>query len=139
MGFTTYATNRLVKGEDLNHHGTLYAGRSSEWFVESGFIAAAHLVPPEHVVCLQIHNMLFTKPVRKGEVVCFESRIVYTGNTSMIAYIHMIAHGEVVLEGFITFVHVDSSGRPLKHGVQVTPTTPEEIELHKKAMKLRQS
>jgi hypothetical protein len=29
---------RLVKSEDLNHHGTLFAGRTAEWFVESGFL-----------------------------------------------------------------------------------------------------
>ena len=57
----------------------------------------------------------------------------------MIAYVQTDAHGEVVLDGFITFVHVDSSGRPLKHGVNVSPTTPEEIELHEKALKLRKS
>ena len=41
MGFPVYSSMRLVKGEDLNHHGTLYAGRTAEWFVEAGFIAAA--------------------------------------------------------------------------------------------------
>ena len=35
-----YATH-LVKSEDLNHHGTLFAARTASWFVESAFIAAA--------------------------------------------------------------------------------------------------
>ena len=35
-------TMRLVKSEDLNHHGTLFAGRTAEWFVESGFIQQPH-------------------------------------------------------------------------------------------------
>ena len=34
-------TSRLVKSEDLNHHGTLFAGRTAEWFVEAGFVSAA--------------------------------------------------------------------------------------------------
>jgi len=34
----TMVTMRLVKSEDLNHHGTLFAGRTAEWFVESGRI-----------------------------------------------------------------------------------------------------
>ena len=33
-----YYTTRLVKSEDLNHHGTLFAGRMSEWFVEEARI-----------------------------------------------------------------------------------------------------
>ena len=62
---------RLVKGEDLNHHGTLFAGRTAEWFVESGFIAATSLLNPRSVVCLKIHGMFFTKPAKSGDVLKF--------------------------------------------------------------------
>ena len=43
MRFQTLVTNRFVKGEDLNHHGTLFAGRAAEWFVESGRCVFRHL------------------------------------------------------------------------------------------------
>ncbi len=36
-------TNRFVKSEDLNHHGTLFAGRTSEWFVETGLWQQPHI------------------------------------------------------------------------------------------------
>ncbi|MEL7655970.1 MAG: acyl-CoA thioesterase, partial [Bacillota bacterium] len=36
-----YQISHLVKSEDLNHHGTLFAGRSAEWLVEAAFVAAA--------------------------------------------------------------------------------------------------
>lgn len=65
----------LVKSEDLNHHGTLYAGRTAEWFVDAGFIAAALLAKPENIVCLKIHGMSFTAPVKKGEIVKFDSKL----------------------------------------------------------------
>ncbi|MFB3926434.1 MAG: acyl-CoA thioesterase, partial [Syntrophales bacterium] len=39
----TYIIHRQVKGQDLNHHGTLFAGRGAEWFVEAGLIAAASM------------------------------------------------------------------------------------------------
>lgn len=48
---TQFTTYHLVKSEDLNHHGTLFAGRGAEWFVESGFIAAANLVNPKNLIC----------------------------------------------------------------------------------------
>ena len=35
-----YETLHLVKGEDLNHHGTLFAARAAGWFAEAGFAAA---------------------------------------------------------------------------------------------------
>lgn len=137
MKFQVNYTSRLVKGEDLNHHGTLYAGRTAEWFVESGFVAAARLTNPENVVCLQIHSMQFTRPVHKGEIVTFKSQIVYAGTTSMIAHIHMSATSGDVLEGFISFVHVDKNGKPMKHGITLEAMSDEEKELQLRAMQLK--
>jgi acyl-CoA hydrolase len=116
-------TNRLVKNEDLNHHGTLYAGRSAEWFVEAGFIAAAGLTRPEDIVCLKIHGMTFLRPVRGGDVITFESRIILAGRSSLHAHVLMRAKGEFVMEGFITFVHVDREGRARPHGIEITTVT----------------
>ena len=54
-----YATH-LVKSEDLNHHGTLFAARTASWFVESAFIAAAcEHGDPSEIVCRNIHGMSF--------------------------------------------------------------------------------
>jgi acyl-CoA hydrolase len=136
MEIVTYTSSHLVKSEDLNHHGTLYAGRTAEWFVESGFIAAASLTRPENIVCLKIHGMTFSRPVKKGEIICFESKIVYTGKSRLIAYVRVKVGGQVVVEGFITFVHVDLDGKPLPHGVVLTPAAPEDIELQERAKAL---
>ena len=108
MNINTNITQHVVMGGDLNHHGTLYAGRTAEWFVEAGFISAASLTKPENIVCLKIHGMLFSRPVHLGEIVCFESRIVSVGRTRMIAFIETKVKGEVVISGFITFIHVDA-------------------------------
>lgn len=136
MSFKPYITYHLVKSEDLNHHGTLYAGRTAEWFVESGFVAAASLTKPENVVCLKIHGMLFSKPVHKGDLINFESQVVYAGTTSIISYINSRVHDETVVEGFITFIHVDLAGNRIPHGVTVTPTTEEEKALQERAKAL---
>ena len=138
MPIPTIVTHHLVKGEDLNHHGTLFAGRSAEWFVESGFIAAAALSDPEHIVCLKIHGMCFTRPVHKGEVVRFDSRIVFTGRSRMVAHIQMkgTSSEDVVVDGFITFIHVDEHGHTQPHGIVITPETPEEIETQERAKTL---
>ena len=68
MIITPYSTYHLIKSQDLNHHGTLYAGRCADWFVESGFIAACSLAKPEHIVCLKIHGLLFSKPAHLGDI-----------------------------------------------------------------------
>ena len=136
MDVVTYTTQHLVKSEDLNHHGTLYAGRTAEWFVESGFIAAATLTKPENIVCLKIHGMTFTRPVKRGELVAFYSKVVHVGKSRMVAYIQVVASGQKVVEGFITFVHVDLEGHAIPHGLTIVPTSAEDIALQEAAKKL---
>jgi acyl-CoA hydrolase len=132
----SYVVHHLVKGSDLNHHGTLYAGRSAEWFVESGFIAASSLLPPQNIVCLKIHGMTFTRPVYPGSIVRYEGKIVYAGRTSLIAYVRATVKDEPMSEGFITFVYVDEKGCACPHGLTVTPTSPEDVVLQERARNL---
>ncbi|HCS39594.1 MAG: acyl-CoA thioesterase [Anaerolineaceae bacterium] len=136
MEFPIYTSVHLVKGEDLNHHGTLYAGRTAEWFVESGFIAAASMTKPENIVCLKIHGMTFTRPIRKGELPVFTSRVVLTGETKIVSLIEVTILGKLAVRGFITFIHVDLDGKRLPHGLDFVPVTPEDIALNEEAKKL---
>ena len=132
-------TMRLVKSEDLNHHGTLFAGRTAEWFVESGFIAAASLLDAKSVVCLKIHGMFFTKPARPGEILRFNSRIIFTGRTSLTAYIMVQKNEDVkpIVDGFVTFIHVDENTTPVSHNIIIKPVTEEDIELYETAKNLK--
>ena len=133
-------TMRLVKSEDLNHHGTLFAGRTAEWFVESGFIAAAGIVDPKSVVCLQIHGMYFSKPARPGQVLKFTSKIILAGRSSLVAHIEVIRAGSIeepFVSGFITFIHVDENTKPSAHNIEITPKTEEDIQLQIMAKALR--
>ncbi len=132
-------TTHLVKSEDLNHHGTLFAGRTAEWFVESGFISVASLVDPKNVVCLKIHGMFFSKPVKSGDIVKFTSKVVYAGRTSFISYIEVIKQStmEPVVDGFITFIYVDEKTSPKAHGIEIEPVTETEIQLNQKAALLK--
>lgn len=136
MEFPVYTSVHLVKGEDLNHHGTLYAGRTAEWFVESGFISAASMTKPENIVCLKIHGMTFSRPIRKGELPTFTSRVVLTGDTKIVSYIEVTVLGKVAVRGFITFIHVDLEGKPVPHGLEFEPKTDIEKALNKEAQAL---
>ena len=129
---------RLVKGGDLNHHGTLFAGTGASWFVEAGFIAAAALTSPESTVCVKIHGMVFTRPVRKGSLVRLESKIVRVGRTSLVAYVKIILHpsNEFVVDGFLTFINVDPNGKPSPHGLSIEAVTVEDKELQARAKAL---
>jgi len=132
-------TTRLVKSEDLNHHGTLFAGRTAEWFVESGFISAASLVDPKGVVCLKIHGMYFTKPARPGQILKFTSKVVFTGRTSLVSHITVTKEDlhEPFVSGFITFIYVNDEGKANSHFLEISPKTEEDIALFEKAKNLK--
>jgi acyl-CoA hydrolase len=129
-------SNHLVKSEDLNHHGTLYAGRTAEWFVEAGFIAAARIKQPQNIVCLKIHGMTFSRPVKAGEIITFNSKIIYAGTSSLVAFVDVESKDGQVVQGFITFIHVDDKSKPVPHGITIEPVTDQDKQLQEKAIAL---
>jgi acyl-CoA hydrolase len=132
-------TMRLVKSEDLNHHGTLFAGRTAEWFVESGFIAAAALLNPQSVVCLKIHGMFFSQPARSGEVLKFSSKLAYAGTSSLTVYVNVVKGNieKPLVNGFVTFIHVDEHTCPSPHFLELVPVTEEDKNLYETAKNLK--
>ena len=141
-----YETLHLVKGEDLNHHGTLFAARAAAWLVEAGFAAAAcEHGDTDEIVLRNLQNMSFSKPVKKGTVVRFESRVVYAGSTSLTVAVQAkdAMTGEQAIEGFITFVTIDKeTGKKKKHNVMLDEIVSdvaagEEQKLREKALQLR--
>ena len=129
------STRHLVKGQDLNHHGTLYAGRGVEWMVEAGFLASSTATNSENIVCMRINSLLFRKPVPRGQMVNYESSIVFTGKTSLTAYVKVINSnsGEFIVDGFFTYVYVDDEGKPMPHGITVEPVSEIQKELYEEA------
>jgi len=133
------STTRLVKSEDLNHHVTLFAGRTAEWFVESGFIAAATIVNPKSVVCLQIHGLYFSQPAKPGEILTFVSKVVYAGKSSLVSYIHVVKEGqsEPFVSGFITFINVNEDTKATPHYIEIVPKTESDKDLFERAKNLK--
>lgn len=133
--------SHLVKSEDLNHHGTLFAGRMAEWFVEAGFIAAADAIGnPENVVCVKIHGLHFKKPATKGDIIKIESRIAHAGRTSITVNARVTRKGtpEPMVDGFLTFVCVDESGKSMPHGIVLPePANEEERKIREMAASLK--
>jgi acyl-CoA hydrolase len=131
---------RLVKSEDLNHHGTLFAGRTAEWFVESSFVSASCAVGnPEFIVCVNIHGMEFKSAVKKGEVICFTSKIAHLGKTSITVFtkIYLELRDIIPVEGFVTFVSVDEDGNKHPHGLVLDePANEAEKAIREAAKKL---
>ncbi len=137
-----YKISHLIKSEDLNHHGTLFAGRTAEWLVEAAFIAAAATHGrPQDILCVNVHGFTFKKPVQKGEILTMHSRVVKAGNTSMMVHVKALCEIEVEqnVEGFVTFVCVEPDTKKTRpHGIVLDePENQEEAELRERALTIR--
>ncbi len=131
----TIESVRLVKSLDLNHHGTLYAGRMAEWVVEIGFLTtrAALRCSPDHLVCLRIHGLDFRHRVEKGASLRLRGEVVYVGRTSIT--VHVTASplqpdgSEVATtDALLTYVHIVER-EAVPHGLKVAP--PESPDLRR--------
>jgi acyl-CoA hydrolase len=138
MFIKAYEIHHVVMGADLNHHGTLFAGQGAKWFVESGFIAASNTTSPESTVCVNIHGMLFKKSVPLGTIIRYESKVILGGRTRLVVYVRAVKskNEEFIVDGFLTFVHVDPRGRPIPHGITIEAVTKEDIALQERAKAL---
>lgn len=115
-----YETTHLVAQADLNHHGTLFAARAAGWFVEAAFAAAGCACgTTEGIVCRNLHDMSFYKPVSKGTLLRFLARIVYAGTSSFMAAVTAVdaLTGQIYIEGMITFVTIDGQGGKRAHSI----------------------
>lgn len=115
--------SHLIKPEDLQHHGTLFAGQMAKWLVEACFVAAARLVgKPEDVVCVQIHGIGFKKPAQNGDIIEIKAKVAFAGTTSITVGGEAYVNEEPVssVSGMATFVTVDKQGVPYKHGITLS-------------------
>ena len=133
--FTSY---RLIKNEDLNHHHTLIAGRCAEWFLEAGYIAATDISSPNNTVCLKVHGMTFKKAARGGDTIKFTSKVIWVGRSRLVTYIKASTKNEeLIVDGFITFIHIDDHGHSAPHGIsQIEPQTEEDKKNYELAQSL---
>ncbi len=130
-------TTRLVKSVDLNHHGTLFAGRMAEWLVEVGFLTARQALAcdPRNIVCVRLHGMNFTRSAENGATVLLEGRVAYVGRSSITIFVQCFTLASLtnqrtlITEGFTTFTQI-VEGKAVPHGLEVEPPQdPEALSL----------
>lgn len=128
---TVLTSYHLVRGMDLNHHGTLFAGKGALLFVEAGFVVTSLALETNEIVCLRIHGMLFKHPVKSGETIALTSQIIYAGSSSIGVYVKVFIQSskQPVVDGFLTFVKADEeTHKPVPHGL-ILEVDSEEVAL----------
>jgi acyl-CoA hydrolase len=68
----------------------------------------------------------------------FESKVVLAGKTRLVSYVRVLANrnDDFLLDGFISFIHVDLKGKPFPHGIVIEATDSDDIVLQEQAKKL---
>lgn len=137
-----YECMHLVKSEDLNHHGTLFAAKAAAWLVEAGFAAAAcEHGNTDEIVLRCLNTMSFQEPIQKGSVVRFTSRVVYAGSTSLRVAVEAgdAMNDRKAIRGTLTFVTIDeATGVKKSHQVRLDDTEDEtELAQREEAARIR--
>lgn len=137
-----YETLHLVKQEDLNHHGTLFAARTAQWLIEAGFaVAACEHGNTDEVVLRNLKDLSYFSPTAKGTVLKLVGRVVFAGETSLTVAVtgKNALTDEVKVEGYMTFVTIDAqSGKKKPHNVVLDEVEDEEENcLREKAKQFR--
>jgi acyl-CoA hydrolase len=133
--------SHLIKPEDLQHHGTLFAGQAAKWLVESLFIAACRFIgKPEDIVCVQIHGLNFNKAITNGDIIQIKARVALVGTKSVTCAGEASCEGDSAprVTGMATFVTVNRDGQTYAHGLSL----PEEYirqnqKIHDMAVKVK--
>ena len=138
-----FETSRLVTGQDMNHHDTLFAGRMAEWFAEATFMGASDFYgkygEAEHLVAVEIHSMKYLGPSFNGDMIRFISMGVKAGKTSLTVYTKALRNDTdtKVAEGLVTFVCVDGDKQKIPHNIVFDePETDEEKDIVEKFRKI---
>jgi acyl-CoA hydrolase len=107
----------IVFPDHANHLGTLFGGQALAWMDKAAFIAASRHAR-RTVVTARSEQVDFRRPIRQGQLVDVEARIVAVGNSSMQVEVELYAEDllngerELCTRGRFTMIALDAQGRP---------------------------
>jgi acyl-CoA hydrolase len=113
----------IIRPEDLNHHGTMFAAQLSKWMIEGALIAACRLVgKPEDVVCVQVDRMTFRQPLHNGDLIRIKSKVAHLGSSSITIYTEVARKLDVapVVTNLAIFVTIDKENKTYAHGLKLS-------------------
>jgi len=107
----------LAQPQDMNFGGKVHGGSVMKWIDQAGFACASGW-SAGYCVTVYVGGIRFLKPIRIGQLVEVEARVVLTGRTSMHLSVEVVAidmdTGRRTETGqcVIVFVAVDAHGHP---------------------------
>lgn len=121
--YRVISNTHLVKGEDLNHHHTLYGGRCVEWCVHMAYITAQSCFEqPRSIVFMSIRSLSMRAPARLGDIVELVGKVDYVGESTIGIRVdgrkfQPEKDPRPVVTGTFLFCTVDERGQAIPHGL----------------------
>lgn len=104
---------------DTNAHGTIFGGKILSLIDQAGAIGA-HRLGVGRVVTVAMREVVFTHPVRVGDIVSCYAEIIKVGRTSVTVCVRVVAHRPTdttrsveVTKAEVVYVAIDEAGRPV--------------------------
>lgn len=135
----------LAEPTDVNFGGKVHGGIVMKWIDQASYACAAGWCG-SYCVTVYVGGIRFFKPILIGSVVEVQSRVIYTGNTSMHIAVDVLASDpknsdfQKTTHCIIIFVAMDDNGNKISVPKWI-PTSKEDKELEayaKRLMELRE-
>ncbi len=133
----------IVMPGQTNHYGTLFGGLLVAQMDKAASIAAVRYCKRD-CVTVSIDNLVFSKPVKIGETIIVNARIIYVGSTSMLIRVKAESETklgkikEIVNCADFVFVAVDEDGRPTEVPKPILETDEEKF-LFKRGKEIKEN
>ncbi len=107
----------MIFPEQSNHYGTLFGGTALSLLGKAAFVAASRCAR-RAVVMAASERVDFLDPVKVGEILDVEARVVRVGRSSMTVAVEAVAESLVsgerrpALRGSFEMVAIDEDGNP---------------------------
>lgn len=130
----------LSQPSDVNFGGKVHGGAVMKWIDQAGYTCAVNW-SSQYCVTVYVGGIRFINPIRIGQIVEVQARIIYTGRSSMHISVDIRAIDPKTKDEtktthcVIVFAAVDDEGKTIPVPAW-TPVTEEEKQLQAYAIKL---
>ena len=130
----------LAEPTDVNFGGKVHGGAAMKWIDQAAYACASGW-SKSYCVTVYVGGIRFLAPIKIGDLVEIDAKIIYTGNTSMHIAVDVHAQGTRNQETrktthcVIVFVALDEDGKKI-NVPKWTPKTDEDLQLESYAKKL---
>ena len=115
-----YYSSKIVKPQDLNPGGTLFGGTLLGWIDEDAAIFVISKLNSKRIVTKYMSEINFVNSASNGDIIEIGFEFVAFGTTSITIKCQVrnkLTGLEIIRIEKIVFVHVNTQGRPIPHGI----------------------